>query len=57
MKKLAKCKKTYADEDDMVSYAEGNIKKSDVKIYIKGRDYLVYPEYFNEDYWELKSNQ
>ena len=54
MKKVkAICKKTYPDEDDMISFYEGNIEPCDVKIYYKGKEYLVTPEIYNKEYYEL----
>ena len=51
---LAICKKTYPDEDDMQKYCDGKIiEPSDVKIYHKGRKYLVMTEFYNEKYYTL----
>ena len=52
-KVLAKCLKTYPDEDGMVEYTEGNKEPCDVKIYHKGKKYYVLEEYCNNDYYEI----
>jgi len=53
-KVLAICLKTYPDEDDMQRYCEGKLKKpSDVKVYHKGRKYLVMPGYVDEEYYKI----
>ena len=49
---LAICLKTYVDEDDMRSFCDGDIELDDVKIYFKGGQYLVYPNY-DEKYYKL----
>ena len=54
-KVLATCLKTYPDEDDMVKYTEGKIEPHQVKIYHKGRKYLV-AKYFDESYFKLITN-
>ena len=35
------CLKTYPDENDMQDCCDGNIEPCDVRIYHKGREYLV----------------
>lgn len=53
-KVLAVCKKTYVDEDDMIEYANGNIKEpSDVRIYYKGGNYIVNKNSFDKRYYKL----
>ena len=45
------CLKTYPDEDDMVRYANGQIKNpEDVKIYHKGRKYKENVKEYDEKY-------
>lgn len=55
MKKvLAKCLKTYPDEDDMQEYCDGKINNPyDVKIYHKGRKYFVVEEHCDKDYYKI----
>jgi len=54
MKKvLAVCKKTYPDENDMIDCYDGKIKPCDVKIYHKGRKYLVYPDHCDKEYYTV----
>jgi len=54
MKKvLAICKKTYPDENDMIGYCDGEIEPSEVKIYHKGRKYLVYPDHCDNKYFTI----
>ena len=55
MKKvLAKCLKTYPDEDDMQEYFDGKINEPcDIRIYHKGRKYYVVEETYNTDYYEI----
>jgi len=50
---MAICKTTFPDEDDMERYCNGHIKPCDVKIYHKGRKYLVHPMYFDNTYFQL----
>ena len=53
-KVLAKCLKTYPDEDDMRDYCNGEIDDPcDVKIFHKGRKYFVVEGYCNEDYFQI----
>jgi len=53
-KVLAKCLKTYPDEDDMMNYCDGKINDPcDVKIYHKGRKYFVVEKHYNKDYYEI----
>ena len=49
---LAICLKTYPDEDDMGLFYEGELEPCDVKIYHKGEEYLVNPQ-FDEEYYKL----
>ena len=52
------CLKTYPDEDDMVRYADGQIKNpEDVKIYHKGRKYKVNVNGYDEKYYKLIDKQ
>ena len=52
------CLKTYVDEDDMQGYWDGDIKcPSDVKIFHKGRKYLVIGKYVNEDFFKIIDKQ
>ena len=52
------CLKTYVDEDDMQAYCDGDIKcPSDVKIYHKGRKYLVVEEYVDENFYKIIDKQ
>lgn len=55
MKKvLAKCLKTYPDEDDMRNYCNGKINDPcDVKIFRKGRKYFVDEKHYNKNYFEV----
>jgi len=54
MKKvLAKCLKSYPDEDDMRECVNGLLSPCDVKIYHKGRKYFVVEEYYNKDYYKI----
>ena len=50
---LAKCLKTYPDEDDMQKYCDGEISPCEVKIYHKGRKYFVVEKYCDKDYYEI----
>ena len=53
---LAICLKTYPDEDDMQKYCDGELKEpSDVKIYHKGRKYLVVEKGLDKDYYKIIS--
>jgi len=52
MKVLAICLKTYPDEDDMRDYCDGKIEPCDVKIYHKGKKYLV-TKNCNKEYYKL----
>lgn len=54
---LAKCLKTYADEDDMQRYCDGEIEPCDVKIYYKGKKYKVDPRHYDKNYYELISDK
>lgn len=56
-KVLAICLKTYPDEDDMQRYCDGEIKPYEVKIYHKGRKYLVVKDFFDEEYYKLIENE
>ena len=48
------CLKTYPDEDDMVRFANGQIKKpEDVKINYKGKKYKVNVNGYDEKYYKL----
>jgi hypothetical protein len=49
---LATCLKTYPDEDDMVMYYEGKIEPHEVKIYHKGKKYLV-TENYDKEYYKI----
>ena len=46
------CIQTYPDEDDMKDYAEGDKQPYEVKIYHKGRKYLV-EKGFDKRYYKL----
>lgn len=53
MKKLyAICIQTYPDEDDMIDYSKGTKEPYEVKIYYKGRKYLVTKD-FDKRYYKL----
>lgn len=49
---LAKCLKTYPDEDDMQKFCDGEIKPCEVKIYHKGKTYAVAKNYFDPEYFK-----
>lgn len=50
---LAVCLKTYPCEDDMADFCDGKIvEPSDVKIYFKGKKYLVTKD-CNKDYYRI----
>ena len=55
MKIWAICIQSYPDEDDMVDYCEGIKEPYEVKIYYKGRKYLV-EEGFDKRYYKLSEN-
>jgi len=50
---LAKCIKTYHDEDDMRDFEEGTKKLCEVKTYLKGHKYYVIEQYCDKDYFEI----
>ena len=52
MKIWAICIQTYPDEDDMIDYTEGDKEPYEVKIYHKGRKYLV-ERGFDKRYYKL----
>ena len=52
MKIWAICIQTYPDENDMIEYVEGNKQPYDVKIYYKGKKYLV-KKGFDKRYYKL----
>jgi len=53
-KVLAKCLKTYPNEDDMQDYCDGKIKEPcDVRVFHKGRRYFVIKGNYDPDYFEL----
>jgi len=52
-KVLAKCIKTYPCEDGMQAWCDGEIEPSEVKIFYKGRKYLVAPQHYNKEYYML----
>ncbi len=48
------CKKTYPDEDDMQAFCDGDIEEaSDVRVYHKGRKYLVDPVHADPEYYAV----
>ena len=55
MKIWAICIQTYPDENDMIDYTEGNKQPYEVKIYHKGRKYLV-EKSFDKRYYKLAEN-
>lgn len=52
MKIWAICIQSYPDEDDMIDYAEGIKQPYEVKIYYKGRKYLV-EKSFDKRYYKI----
>lgn len=50
---LAKCLKTYPEEDHMVEYCDGHREPCDVKINYKGREYFVSEKGHDERYFEV----
>ena len=52
MKIWAICIQSYPDEDDMMDYCKGIKEPYEVKIYHKGRKYLV-EEGFDKRYYKL----
>lgn len=52
-KVLAKCLKTYPDEDDMIDFSKGEKEVNEVKIYFKGRKYFVTPQLVDLHYYEI----
>lgn len=50
---LARCKKTYPDEDYMQMFCDGELEDCDVKIYFKGRKYEVNRRFANKEYWDI----
>ena len=47
------CLKTYPDEDDMQAYCDGDIEPCEVRIYHKGKKYLVLPDGYDEEYFKI----
>jgi len=53
-KVLAKCLKTYPNEDDIQDYCDGKIDAPcDVRIYHKGRKYFVVEGHYDKDYFDV----
>lgn len=50
---LAECLVTFPDENDMISYTEGNLKPRNVKIYYKGQAYYINEKHYDKDYFEI----
>lgn len=50
---LAICKRTYPDEDDMRDFCNEEIELNQIKIYFKGKKYVVITEFCDKYYWEL----
>lgn len=53
-KVLAKCLLTHPDENDMMSWYDGEIEPFQVKIYYRDKFYPVNPNFYDEEYFELK---
>ena len=53
-KVLAKCLKTYPNENDMQDYCDGKIDAPcDIRIYHKGRKYFVVEGHYDKDYFDV----
>jgi hypothetical protein len=49
----ATCIRTYVDEQDMMDFVNGEKKPHEVKVYHKGRKYLVVKDYVDLNYYKL----
>ncbi len=52
-KVLAKCLKTYPNEDDMLEYCDGILEPCDVRINYKDDLHYVVEKYYNKEYYEV----
>jgi cell fate regulator YaaT (PSP1 superfamily) len=47
------CLQTYPDENDMISFSDGDLELNKVRVYHKGMRYVVYKKGFDKNFYKL----